>query len=82
MWLADEYAASLHLSRFGAHLTELRDDQAKYLGLSKNGPFKPNHYRSHYLRLIADKCVTVIFDTPGIVYSNMYVYQPCLLFTV
>ena len=44
--LTDEYAASVHLSRFGAHLTELRDDQAKYLGLSKAGPFKPNHYRS------------------------------------
>jgi len=44
--LVDEYAASVHLSRFGAHLTELRDDQAKYLGLSKTGPYKPNHYRS------------------------------------
>ncbi|KAG8138526.1 hypothetical protein E2320_004418 [Naja naja] len=28
-----------------AHLTELSDEQAKYLGLNKNGPFKPNYYR-------------------------------------
>jgi len=42
----DEYAASVHLSRVGANLTELRDEQAKYLGLSKTGPFKPNYYRS------------------------------------
>jgi len=42
----DEYVASLHLPSFDAHLTELTDDQAKYLGLSKAGPFKPNYYRS------------------------------------
>ncbi|XP_041350196.1 S-adenosylhomocysteine hydrolase-like protein 1 isoform X1 [Gigantopelta aegis] len=41
----DEYVASLHLSTFDAHLTELSDDQAKYLGLNKAGPFKPNIYR-------------------------------------
>ncbi|KAK3608138.1 hypothetical protein CHS0354_004794 [Potamilus streckersoni] len=41
----DEYVAMLHLSTFDAHLTELSDDQAKYLGLSKAGPFKPNVYR-------------------------------------
>jgi adenosylhomocysteinase len=41
----DEHVASVHLSRFGARLTELNDDQAKYLGLSKTGPFKPNQYR-------------------------------------
>nr|XP_034355606.1 S-adenosylhomocysteine hydrolase-like protein 1 isoform X3 [Arvicanthis niloticus] len=41
----DEYVASLHLPSFDAHLTELTDDQAKYLGLNKNGPFKPNYYR-------------------------------------
>jgi len=42
---ADEYVASLHLPSFDAHLTELTDDQAKYLGLNKAGPFKPNYYR-------------------------------------
>ncbi|XP_047453202.1 S-adenosylhomocysteine hydrolase-like protein 1 isoform X3 [Mugil cephalus] len=41
----DEYVASLHLPTFEAHLTELTDDQAKYLGISKHGPFKPNYYR-------------------------------------
>ncbi|ELK13863.1 Putative adenosylhomocysteinase 3 [Pteropus alecto] len=40
----DEYVASLHLPTFDAHLTELTDEQAKYLGLNKNGPFKPNYY--------------------------------------
>lgn len=42
---SDEYVASLHLATFDAHLTELSDEQAKYLGLNKNGPFKPNYYR-------------------------------------
>ncbi|XP_065313739.1 S-adenosylhomocysteine hydrolase-like protein 1 isoform X2 [Gordionus sp. m RMFG-2023] len=41
----DEYVASLHLAAFDAHLTELSDEQAKYLGLNKTGPFKPNYYR-------------------------------------
>ncbi|XP_061780545.1 S-adenosylhomocysteine hydrolase-like protein 1 isoform X2 [Nerophis lumbriciformis] len=41
----DEYVASLHLPSFDAHLTELTDEQAKYLGISKHGPFKPNYYR-------------------------------------
>nr|XP_018899148.1 PREDICTED: adenosylhomocysteinase 2-like isoform X3 [Bemisia tabaci]XP_018899150.1 PREDICTED: adenosylhomocysteinase 2-like isoform X5 [Bemisia tabaci] len=41
----DEYVASLHLPTFDAHLTELSDDQAKYMGLNKAGPFKPNYYR-------------------------------------
>ena len=36
---------SLHLSAFDSHLTELSDDQARYMGLSKTGPFKPNYYR-------------------------------------
>ena len=37
--------ASLHLPTFDAHLTELSDEQAKYMGLNKTGPFKPNYYR-------------------------------------
>jgi hypothetical protein len=41
----DEYVAILHLPTFDAHLTELSDEQAKYMGLSKAGPFKPNYYR-------------------------------------
>lgn len=42
---SDEYVASLHLPTFDAQLTELTDDQAKYMGLNKAGPFKPNYYR-------------------------------------
>ena len=43
--ISDEYVASLHLPQFNARLTELSDDQAKYLGLNKSGPFKPAYYR-------------------------------------
>lgn len=45
IFILDEYVASLHLSSFDAHITELSDEQAKYMGLPKSGPFKPNHYR-------------------------------------
>lgn len=41
----DEKVARLHLSRIGANLTELNDEQSKYLGMAKNGPYKPEHYR-------------------------------------
>jgi adenosylhomocysteinase len=41
----DEKVASLHLGRIGAKLTRLTDKQAAYLGLSQDGPFKPDHYR-------------------------------------
>ncbi len=41
----DEEVARLHLSKVGAHLTELTDYQADYLSLDKNGPYKPEHYR-------------------------------------
>ena len=41
----DEEVARLHLNHLNVKLTNLTDDQAKYLGLNKNGPFKPIHYR-------------------------------------
>jgi len=41
----DEKVAALHLDRLGVKLTELTADQAEYLGLEKQGPFKPEHYR-------------------------------------
>jgi adenosylhomocysteinase len=41
----DEKVAALHLKKLGANLTRLTDEQAKYLGLSATGPFKPEHYR-------------------------------------
>ena len=39
----------LHLPTFDGHLTELTEEQARYLGVNKNGPFKPNYYRYNYL---------------------------------
>jgi adenosylhomocysteinase len=41
----DEKVARLHLQRIGVQLTELTEAQAKYLGIPKAGPFKPEHYR-------------------------------------
>ena len=41
----DEKVARLHLKKIGAHLTELSDEQATYLDLPKDGPYKPEHYR-------------------------------------
>jgi adenosylhomocysteinase len=41
----DEKVASLHLGKLGVKLTKLTDDQAKYIGVSVNGPFKAEHYR-------------------------------------
>jgi len=41
----DEKVASLHLGKLGVELTKLTEEQAKYLGVSVNGPFKPDHYR-------------------------------------
>jgi len=41
----DEKVAALHLKRLGVHLTQLDDKQADYLGVSAEGPFKPDSYR-------------------------------------
>ena len=41
----DEKVARLHLAKIGANLTELTTEQAEYLSLSKEGPYKPEHYR-------------------------------------
>ena len=41
----DEEVARLHLERIGAQLTKLRPDQAKYIGVDQDGPYKPDHYR-------------------------------------
>lgn len=41
----DEKVARLHLARVGAKLTELKSDQAEYIGVKPEGPFKPEHYR-------------------------------------
>jgi len=41
----DEKVAMLHLSKIGAKLTKLRADQADYIGVKPEGPFKSDHYR-------------------------------------
>ena len=41
----DEKVAKLHLLRLGVELEELNEDQAKYIGVDVNGPFKPEYYR-------------------------------------
>ncbi|WP_213520997.1 adenosylhomocysteinase [Nonlabens sp.] len=41
----DEKVAALHLERMGAELTELKKDQADYIGVKVEGPFKPEYYR-------------------------------------
>jgi len=41
----DEEVAKLHIHQLGAKLTSLRQDQADYIGVPINGPFKPAHYR-------------------------------------
>jgi adenosylhomocysteinase len=37
--------AALHLGKLGVKLTKLTKEQAEYLGVSVDGPFKPDHYR-------------------------------------
>jgi len=41
----DEKVARLHLDKIGVKLSKLTDEQASYIGVSPDGPFKPEHYR-------------------------------------
>jgi adenosylhomocysteinase len=41
----DEKVARLHLAKIGAKLTDLAADQADYIGVRPEGPYKPDHYR-------------------------------------
>jgi adenosylhomocysteinase len=43
--ILDEKVARLHLDKLGVKLTKLSEDQAKYIGVPVNGPYKPEHYR-------------------------------------
>jgi adenosylhomocysteinase len=43
--LLDEKVARLHLKKIGAHLTELSKEQANYINVPVEGPYKPDHYR-------------------------------------
>jgi adenosylhomocysteinase len=41
----DEQVARLHLKKIGANLTRLTEEQAAYIGVAADGPYKPDHYR-------------------------------------
>jgi adenosylhomocysteinase len=41
----DEKVARLHLKKIGVDLEELTDEQSDYIGVPKEGPYKPDHYR-------------------------------------
>jgi adenosylhomocysteinase len=41
----DEEVARLHLEQIGVHLTTLTPEQAAYIGVPVEGPYKPDHYR-------------------------------------
>ena len=41
----DEKVAALHLAKLGVKLTKMSKEQADYIGVSMEGPFKPDHYR-------------------------------------
>jgi adenosylhomocysteinase len=41
----DEKVARLQLKKLNAQLTELTDEQARYIGVPKRGPYKSEHYR-------------------------------------
>lgn len=43
--ILDEEVARLHLNKLGVQLTKLTPEQAAYLGLPIEGPYKPDHYR-------------------------------------
>jgi adenosylhomocysteinase len=41
----DEMVAKLHLDKLGVELEDLTEEQAKYIGVPVNGPYKPEYYR-------------------------------------
>ena len=42
---ARHFQQLLHLAKLGAKLTDLSEEQASYIGVAPQGPFKPEHYR-------------------------------------
>ena len=61
----DEKVATLHLAKVGATLTSLSSKQAEYIGVTKEGPFKPDHYRYRYYSQRHAKSVTDMTDRRG-----------------
>src|SRR5690606_6947482 len=53
----DERVARLHLGKLGVELDELTDNQAAYLGIPKEAPFKPDYYRYYDCSIVRDKMV-------------------------
>ena len=47
----DEEVARAHLAQLNVKLTEMTPTQSKYLDISVNGPYKPNHYRSAFTQV-------------------------------
>ena len=43
--ILDEKVAALHLAKIGVELEELSKEQAEYIGVEQQGPFKPDYYR-------------------------------------
>jgi adenosylhomocysteinase len=41
----DEKVARLHLDKLGVKLTQMTEKQSAYIGIPRDGPFKPDHYR-------------------------------------
>ena len=41
----DEKVAALHLEKIGVELTQLNEEQAEYIGVTVEGPYKPEYYR-------------------------------------
>lgn len=76
----DEYVASLHLPNFDAHLTELSDEQAKYMGLNKNGPFKPNYYR--YEMCSKTPRITILLILTDSTHHNVHIFTVLYLVCV
>ena len=66
----------LHLPTFDGHLTELTEEQAKYLGVNKNGPFKPNYYRLGFYTIVLDRKTDCLF----IVISPIILMKSCSVF--
>jgi len=72
----DEKVARLHLQKIGAKLTELSEDQAAYLGLNQDGPYKPDHYRYWFYSESSLKARCLFLEAAGFFICHNSVYEP------
>ena len=72
----------LHLPTFDGHLTELTEEQAKYLGVNKNGPFKPNYYRLVFYTIVFNRKTDCLFRViiPIILMKSSSVFDEIVIF--